>query len=184
MSFRHLSKAQTRVVETPLTSEKLKVYGDFLDAFSSLHFSRLANQTAPFLPADLPQGSACAQGIDLEDQSNARGPLHRFGPEITKGRELFLVDPSEQAKLLQTTEVALKRDTTKENTAKLAETLASDYGFVALSEIIFDKSHHFAVLKYLYFCGSHCKHGGTLVMEKVGSSWTAKTRRPCTMIVN
>jgi hypothetical protein len=168
-----------------LSAEKLEVYGDFLDTFSSLHFGRLANQTAPLILSDVPQGSPCIEGIDLEDQEEARRILHRIAPGITEGRNLILVDPIEQARILEQKESeSVRSDASKEDKLKTVENISSQYGFLTLSEIAFDKKHQFAVVKYLYFCGSHCKHGGTLVMEKVGTSWSAKTRRPCTMIVN
>ena len=164
----------------------MQVYGDFLDASSALHFKRLANQTAPFVPSDLPEGSFCVQGLELEDQFSAQKVRHRFGVEITKGRDLLLVDPIEQAKSLQQREATLKNKSggSKEELAKISESVASDYGFLVLTEIVFDKSRRFAVLKYLYFCGTHCDYGATFVMEKVGTSWTEKTRRPCTQIIN
>ena len=168
------SKDQPHVSAFPLTPEQVRVYSDFSDEFSALHFGRLANQTAPFVPSDLPDESACVQGLDLEGQAKARKVLHRFTVQITNGRNLLLVDPNEQAVILEQKEAVLnsKADTTKEDTAKIGGSIASDYGFLALSEIIFDKKHQFAVLKYWYFCGYHCKPGGTLLMEKVESSWT------------
>jgi len=176
--------AKPRVTAIPLDAEQLQVYGDFLDTFSALHFKRLANQTAPFKPSDLPE--SCAEGIALENQADAGRILHRFDPQVTKDRDLILVDPVDQATMLQRkeSEARLNGDNSNEGRLKITEKISSESGFLVLTEIVFDKKHQFAVLKYLYFCGSHCKHGGTLVMEKVESSWTAKTRRPCTMIVN
>ena len=180
------SKAQPQLADTSLDAEQVRVYRDFLDIFSALHFRRLANQTAPFAPTDLPPGSPCVDGIVLQDQSSARRILHRFNADILKGRDLLLVDPIEQARILEQKEGEAKShdDKSKEELLKITESIASDYGFLALSEIVFDRTQKFAVLKYLYFCGPRCKHGGTLVMEKVGSSWTANTRRPCTTIIN
>lgn len=180
------SKSEPQLAALPLSAEQIQVYRNFLEAFSSLRFRRLANQTAPFLQADLPEGSPCVQGIDLEDQSSARKELHRFGPEITNQEDIILVDPVEQARLLEEkeSELTIPSNATKEDKLKITEKLAFEYGFLGLSEIVFDKKHQFAVLKYVYFCGTHCKHGGTLVLEKVGSSWSAKTRRPCTLLIN
>lgn len=180
------SKAQPQLADAPLDAEQVRVYRDFLDIFSALHFRRLANQTAPFVPADLPPGSPCVDGIVLQDQSSARRILHRFSADILNGRDLQLVDPIEQARILEQKEAEAKShgEKSKEELVKITERIASDYGFLALSEIAFDQTKKFAVLKYLYFCGSRCKHGGTLVMEKVGSSWTANTRKPCTTVIH
>src|SRR5579862_315313 len=94
------SKAKPQMATTPLDAERLRVYSDFLDTFSALHFKRLANQTAPFAPSDLPQGSPCVDGVELEDQSDARKVLHRFGEEIIGGRDLILVNADKQTRLL------------------------------------------------------------------------------------
>jgi hypothetical protein len=79
------SEVETQLTTVPLSGEQLQVYGDFLDIFSSRHFRRLADQTAPFLSSDLPQGSPCIQGIELENPSVERRVLHQFGSEITHG---------------------------------------------------------------------------------------------------
>lgn len=180
------SSAQTKVELSTLSSEQLQVYGDFLDEFSALHFKRLANRTAPLTSDDLPEGSACIRGLSLENQSRGGKALHQFDSEISKGRDINLVDPIAQAKTLQQMdeERSAQNAQSTGKSGKSTDIIASEYGFLALSEIVFDKNHQFAVLKYMYFCGARCKQGSTLVMEKVGTSWTAKTRRPCTMIIN
>src|SRR6202035_3765547 len=115
------SSAKPQLATSPLSAEQLQVYSDFLETFSALHFRRLANQTVPFVPSDLPQGSPCVQGIDLEGQSDAWKVLHRFGAEITNGKDLILVDPVEQAKLLEQkeSEGATQANATKENKLKV-----------------------------------------------------------------
>ena len=65
-----------------------------------------------------------------------------------------------------------------------ASGMPKDPGVLALSEIVFDESHRFAVLKSVFLCGTHCSAATILVMEKVGSGWTGTTRRPCSFAVN
>lgn len=45
-------------------------------------------------------------------------------------------------------------------------------GLFKLSEIIFDKTHHHAIVSYSFVCGMLCGDGGVLVLEKHGDKWT------------
>ena len=44
--------------------------------------------------------------------------------------------------------------------------------------------HHFAVLKYVFLCGSRCNSAAILVLEKVDPQWTTQNRRPCSFAMN
>ena len=149
---------------TPLNEEQLSVYRGFLDKFSVLHFKNLSSVTIPFDFKGFPESRPCLNGIELENVSASLRTAHKFGLEITEGRELKLVSPVEQSKVLQ-------QKPTNEN--------APNESFLVFSEIVFDTKHQLAVLKYLVVCGRHCVHGATLIMEKVDGRWTANPRRPC-----
>ena len=73
------------------------------------------------------------KGIDLEDASAALNTVHILGDEITKGRELRLVTPSELSTILD-------RDPISSTDKNL--------GVLVLSEVVFDANHRYAVLKY------------------------------------
>lgn len=175
------SQEKTIRSEMPLTEEQMGVYSSFLDTFSALHFNNLANRTLRLDLSEVKQGSACLQGIELENLPELRRTTHPFGPKITEGRNLKLVDPLQQAELIEREEKSAKD---KQVESEEASAAGRESDFLALSEIAFDKKHQFALLKYVVFCGSHCKHGAILVLEKDGTTWTAKSRRPCTMFVN
>jgi hypothetical protein len=159
----------------PLTEEQLSVYRGFLDKFGALHIKNLSKITLPLDFKGFPEGRPCLTGIELENPSEALKTAHVFGPEITKGRELNLVDPLEQTKLLK------QQDTSSANQAAQS---GNDLNFLIFSEIAFDTKHEFAVVKYLLVCGEHCDSGETLVMEKVDGRWTTSSRRPCAVFVN
>jgi hypothetical protein len=153
---------------SPLTEEQLSVYRGFLDQFGALHIKNLSRTTMPLDFNGFPEGRPCLTGIELENSSETPRTTHVFGSEITKGRELNLVDPREQTKLLK----------------QQAAQGENDLNFLILSEIAFDTKHRFAVVKYLRVCGEHCDSGATLVMEKLDGRWTTSSRRPCAMFVN
>lgn len=163
---------------SPLTDEQLNVYGGFLDKFVGLHIKNLSSFTMPLDFNGFPKGRPCLSGMELENSPDVLNTSHTFGPEITKGRELNLVDPVEQTELLK------QRDMASANQPKRAGQSGDDLNFLILSEIAFDTTHRFAVVKYLRVCGEHCDSGATLVMEKVDGHWTTSSRRPCAMFVN
>jgi hypothetical protein len=172
-------RAQDRPVlsSSPLGEEQLSVYRGFLDKFSILHFGNLSNVTVPFDFKGFPDSRPCLNGIELENVSASLRTAHRFEPEIIEGRELRLVNPLEQSKLLQ--QRAGSPGNQKKELPNDNQKTRPDLSFLVLSEIVFDTKHQLALLKYLVVCGPHCVHGATLIMEKVDGNWTANSRRPC-----
>lgn len=178
-SYRPLTGASR---EVPLTSEQLQVYGDFVESFSKTNFKFLSNKTFPLDLSSVGENAACLQGLQLEGADESRSTVHSLSPEVLRGHSIHLVGEQEESAILK------QRDADAAahggNSTKDASGMAKDPGVLALSEIAFDKSHHFAVLKYVFLCGSHCNSGAVLVLEKVGSRWTGTTRRPCSFAVN
>lgn len=172
------SQANLNHSRPALTEEQLSVYRGFLDKFSALHIKNLSKITVPLDFDGFPAGRPCLTGIELESLSESPNTAHVFGPEITKGRELSLVDPLEQTKLLQ------QASGNQAKESQNGQKKGSELNFLFFSEIAFDAKHQFAVLKYLLVCGEHCDSGETLVMEKVNGRWTTSSRRPCAMFVN
>lgn len=168
---------------SPLTKEELQVYRALLNLLNSTpktQVKNLANQTSPFDIANVPQGSVCLQGIEFEKLSQGNQTVHSFAAEITKGMALKLVEPTEQAKILQQKDSASPTQKRDVDSAKGA----SESGLLVVSEIAFDKKHQFAVLNYTFFCGSQCKYEMTRVLEKVGGEWTTPVRRVCSVNLN
>jgi hypothetical protein len=163
---------------SPFTEEQLNVYRRFLDKFSALHIKNLSKSTSPLDFNGFPEGRPCLTGIELENSSDALKTAHEFGVEITKGRELNLVDPLEQTKLLK------QRNTASVNEPNQTAQSGNNLNFLVFSEVAFDTKHKFAVVKYLLVCGERCDSGATLVMGKVDGHWTTSSRRPCAMFVN
>jgi hypothetical protein len=176
-----LSAAQTKTIQhniPPVSEEQLSVYRGFLEKLGGvLHSKSLSKITLPFNFDGFPEGRPCLTGIELENPSEALKAVHTFGPEITEGRGLTLVDPFERTKLLD-------ERSGSSNQPKRAVQSGNDLDFLILSEIAFDTKHQFAVLKYLLVCGTHCDSGATLVMEKIDGHWTTSSRRPCAMFLN
>jgi hypothetical protein len=175
-------KHQPVLSRSPFSEEQVGVYRGLLDMLSVLHSKNLSTVSVPFDFTGFPETRPCLNGIELENVSEAQRMVHTFGPEITKGRDLKLVDRHEQINLLK------QRDASptvpKEKLTAVSQQNGSELNFLALSEIAFDKKHQFAVVKYLLRCGEHCGSGATLVMEKVDGKWIASSGRPaCALLI-
>jgi hypothetical protein len=153
---------------------------NLLNSLPTVQVKSLATQTSPFEISDIPKGSVCLQGIEFKNLSQSSQTVHSFDAEITKGIALKLVGPTEQAAMLQQKDLASPKQKPAEDSAKGS----SESGLLIVSEIAFDKKHQFAVLHYVFFCGSQCKYEITRVLEKVGGEWTTPARRVCKVSIN
>jgi len=170
------SNAQYKTAQ--LTSEQLQVYGDFLESFSKMNFKFLSNRTFPLDPSRVGKDAACLKGLQIEAEK-AGSTVHVLGPGVLRGRSVRLIDGREESAILKE-----RDEKTSANGADSTNDKAIDPGVLAISEIVFDNSHHFALLKYVFLCGSHCNSGAILILEKVGSQWIGTTRRPCSFVLN
>lgn len=166
---------------SPLTTEELQVYRALMNLLNSVpktEVKSLVNQTSLFDISDVPKGSVCLQGIEFEDLPHARRTVHSFGAEITKGRALKLVE-AEHAN-------PPEKDSPPTNQKRAEDSViaSAELGLLVVSEIAFDKKHQFAVLHYVFFCGSKCKYEITRVLEKVGGEWTTPVKCVCTVSLN
>jgi hypothetical protein len=162
------------------SAEQLQVYRDFIDSFSKTNFKSLSDRTFPLDLSSLGKDAACLQGLQLEDTKGSANTTHQLEPEVLREHSIQLVDPRAELAILE----HLDADAARRGSEADAPGMTKDPGVLALSEIVFDKSHHFAVLKYVFLCGSHCNSGAILVLEKIGSQWSAKSRRACTFAIN
>jgi hypothetical protein len=168
--------------KTPLTSEQLQVYGDFIESLSKMNFKFLSNRTYPLDLSSLSKDAPCLQGIQFEDTAGPFKAVHSLDAEVLRRNSLHIVGEREESAILKRRDADSAVHAT--DSAKDTSGMTKDPGVLTFSEIVFDKSHHFAVLKYVFLCGSHCNSGAILVFEKVGSKWTGSTRHPCNFVLN
>jgi hypothetical protein len=168
--------------KAPLTSEQSQVYGDFIQSFANMNFKLLSNKTFALDLSSVGKDASCLQGIQFEAEQESNKATHLLSSEVLRGRSIHIVAAQEESTILKQRDAENAANGTESTRDALGAT--KDLGVLALSEIVFDKSHHFAVLKYVFLCGSHCNSGAILVLEKAGSQWIASTRRPCSFAVN
>lgn len=160
MSYRSFAGAPLPA-KTLLTPERLQVYSDFIESFSRTNFRVLSNRTFPLDLSGLGKNAACMQGLQLDDTQEWSQAIHSLGPEVLRGQSIQIVDEQEETAILKQRDLDVA--THGKDYMIDASGMPRDLGVLALSEIVFDKSHRFAVLKYVFLCGAHCNSGAILV---------------------
>ena len=180
--------------EAPLTPELLQIYGDYFERILNVLRQRrqleapgqptrtfLSNRTfALDLSRDTKYSHGCLQGIQFESTEESRR-VHLLSPEVLRGHsEIRLVDMQKGLAILRKEEAEGALHTYPRGEPGFAE----NPGITAVSDVAFDKSHHFAVFKYKHFQsglqeGSYCSSEVVMVLVKVGNRWTETAARGC-----
>ena len=165
---------------TPLSADEVAIYRAVLRQYVS-HQAGSLNVSATTYPLDSTSpinhvsDGECLKGITLENLDKVSRSFHDLSADVLPGKNTRLVDPSKQRKIVTGND---PDKTMREG--KSVDTAVTDAFATALfsmSEIAFDKEHHYAVVSYRFWCGSLCGNGATLVFEKVGGEWKRTDRR-------
>ena len=158
----------------PLSADEVAVYKAILQTYSKDKGSGLniSINTYPLDPTASTTGfgqPACLNGIQLDDLSTVSRSYHELSPEVLPSITMKLVDPKTHARVVRSND---PRNTIKKGRpVKDAVEAAFDTGLFSMSEVAFDKNHHFAAVRYSFWCGSLCGHGSTWIFEKVKGGW-------------
>jgi len=116
----------------------------------------------------------CLRGVELENLSSVSDSYHELPADVLPSKTMRLVDPKRQAKIVHSNDPS--NTIRKGEPVKDAVEAAFSTGLFSMSEIAFDKVHHFAAVRYSFWCGSLCGHGRTLVFENVNGEWRNANR--------
>jgi hypothetical protein len=150
-----LSPSSRASVETPLVSkEQIQVYKDFLNSYpSKAAFIDIPRKTAAFDDAPTDR---CTKGLIFEVKPESSRETHLLSSNIIGENEHFRIVDAE-----------LK-----------SKSLAQKHRFLRFSEIVFDVSHRYAVLRSDYYCEILCGQGDAVVLQELNGRW--KQVRSCT----
>ena len=163
--------------KTPLSADSMLIYKAELRRYlggdgDSKHPLNVSQSTGTFdvtLAANEPS-AGCVSGLELEGSDAARTEFHQFAADaFTDFPGVRLVDPEKQAKIIKRNDP----ERTIQAGSPVHDAVAGAFqtGMLTFSEIVFDKSHTHAVLRYTFWCGKLCGHGGSLVYKK-DKEWT------------
>jgi hypothetical protein len=161
----------------PLTADQVEVYARFLEQYGPTlksltgqdpHFINLANTTEPLeLADDLNKNSGCFGEIDFENLAEARKRVHLLESTIASSSDIKLVDSAQQAAI---------RSALRNGTAATADNQTFETNLLIMSEIVIDKTHRFAAMRFSFSCGNLCGQGGVLIFEKIDQRWRSSNR--------
>jgi len=164
---------------TPLTAEQIAVYQAFLNSYSNGSESsrlNLSNRTYSLdLSEDLGAGG-CLKGIEFDKIEHSKSIFHNFDPKNPLAKNITLVDPDEQRKVIRQNDPS--RTMREGKSVRNAVEDAFSTGLLSLSEVVFDKTHQFAVMSFGFRCGGLCGHGGTIIFQNSDGHWK-RTKRQC-----
>jgi len=165
----------------PLSTEEIAIYKAVLqeyvrDGGGMLNVSATTEPLDPKSPMNHLSDSECLKGIQLENLDTVTRSFHDLTPDVLPGKNMKLVDPKNQGKLVRHNDPSKTIRGGKSVDAAVKDAFAT--GLFSMSEIAFDKEHHHAVVSYGFWCGGLCGNGATLVFEKVGENWK-RTDRNC-----
>jgi hypothetical protein len=174
------SKSQKSVKSTiPLSADEIAIYKAVLRTYSGDKDINL-NVAAATYPLD-PNASTtgldqpeCLKDIELENLTTASNSYHELPGDVLPSKAMRLVDPKKQARIVHSNDPS--NTIRKGEPVKGAVEAAFSTGLFSMSEIAFDKGHHFAVVRYSFWCGSLCGHGRTLAFENANGEWRNANR--------
>ena len=166
---------------TPLSADEVAIYRAVLRHYvpqgaASLNVSAT---TYPFDPMDSINHLSkeeCLKGIELANLDETAHSFRDLTPEILSGKNMRLVDSSQQRKIVKANDPDKTMRTGKSVGNAVSDAFST--ALFSMSEIAFDKQHRYAVVSYSFWCGSLCGNGSTLVFENFGGEWR-KTDRIC-----
>jgi len=166
---------------TPLSEDEIAIYKAVLWQYASDESRSLnvSSKTYPLDPESHMNGlrnGECLKGIQLDNLAAISHTYHELPPEVLSGKNMRLVDPEKQAKIVKSNDP--DRTMAKGKSVDNAVKDAFATGLFSISEIAFDKDHRYAAVSYSFWCGGLCGHGSTLVFQKAGSEWK-KMERNC-----
>ena len=169
--------SKVTVSKSPLTPEQIAVYNVFLSAYNNGAggIVNLGNQTIK-LNLSNQDADECLSGTKLENLAETNSTVHTIGPEAIDSKKYRLVDANQQAAQIRKNDPS--RTVGEGRSIENAVSAAFASGLLEISEIAFDKEHHYAVMRFRFVCGGLCGNGATLVLEKIGDTWQ-RTKRSC-----
>ena len=174
-------KDKTQKSSTTLSADEITIYKAVLRGYVSDERASLnvSIKTYPLDPESHMSGlknGECVKGIELDNLETVSSTYDELPPAVLAGKNMKLVDPDKQAKIVKSNDP--DRTMAKGKSVDNAVRDAFSTALFSMSEIAFDKDHHYAVVGYRFWCGALCGHGRTLVFRKVGTEW-GKTNRIC-----
>jgi len=182
LSARSLVSGQEKPIKitTPLGADETAIYRAVIRQWSSnepavLHVS---GETFPIDATSFSDRAECGclSGLSVESLLRASHSFHILTPSDLPGKGIRLVQPDKQRSIVARNDP----DTTVREERSVNDAVENAFanGLFSMSEIVFDKERHYALVSYSFHCGLLCGSGALWAFEKVNGEWR-KTDREC-----
>ncbi|MGP0017595.1 MAG: hypothetical protein ACLPHP_03420 [Candidatus Sulfotelmatobacter sp.] len=165
--------------QSPMTAEQIEVYRAFLTSYTnggkSPHFN-LAKHTSTLDLSEEKGEGGCLKGIDLDCATHPESVIHEFDPKISLRENITLVDTDDQGRVVHENDPSQTMRQGIPVDQAVGRAFAA--GLLTLSEVVFDKNHQFAAMRFSFICGGRCGHGATLLFRKRHGEWK-ELKRDC-----
>ena len=174
--FATASDTKPKLSKSPMGPDQIAVYQSFLASYANGSRSDHLNLAMRTSPLELSEAAnACLNGIRIEVAEEG-SVIHEFDPQVSLPTKITLVDPAKQGKKVRENDPGNTMRQSKSVDEAVETAFAS--GLLTLSEVAFDKTHQYAVMRFSFWCGGLCGHGETIVYQRKNGKWE-RTNRHC-----
>jgi hypothetical protein len=157
-----------------LTAEQVAVYRAFLRFYAkgSDRVLYVADSTDWLDVSDVKEDADCSRSFgQIEfDDSKVSGPtIHRLDSSLAIAGHIALVDSASQSEKIRQNDPSKTMREGKPVDRAVSDAFAS--ALLTLSEIVFDKNHHKAVMSFSFSCGKLCANTAIVMLKQVGRHW-------------
>jgi len=175
-----VSCAKATKNQPSLTADQIDIYVFFFNKLLSEHKVRaiLVDPTEQLELSEYDLRDACMSGIEIPGAGQRKFYSQSLGPEFIAQIKPRLIDPS-RLRPMSSVDPS-RRANAMEPTFKDGLT----FGWLYLSDVVFDKSHQRAVMRFRFVCGGLCSGSRLLVFVRDGEHWKEKTDVLCREIIS
>lgn len=170
---RPLSSAKMAANSPAFTAEQMEIYVLFFNTFLSEQKVPvvLAGKTDPLkLSPDELKG--CVSGIELPNMQRTKLASHPLGAGFISQIKSRLFDSSR----LRTTS-SLNSPHQQRPGKQTSDEVK--FGWLQVSEVVFDRNHRYAMMRFYFSCGALCGRSRLLVFTHDGDHWKEKIDTSC-----
>jgi hypothetical protein len=141
------------------SADEAAVYRSFLEKYAATRNLKgaginLSSRSGPLNE----RAKECLETVKAEKPKSSARPFLKAQFESLP--YIMLVNPGQQLEKIK------KNDSPRVTSQQMAQS-----GMLTVSQIWFDKDHHFAVMSFSFYCGRRCGHGSTHIFRKVKGQW-------------
>lgn len=164
-----------------LTAEQVAVYRTFLRFYAkgSDRVLYVADTTEWLGVSDIKEDADCSRSfgqIEFDEPKGSGPTIHRLDSSLAIAGHIALVDSASQSEKVRQNDPSKTMHEGKTVDRGVSDAFTS--ALLTLSEIVFDKSHHKALMSFSFSCGKLCGSTAIVMLREVDRRWKV-TEQTC-----